>query len=228
EREFQNMFTFSAGFEAATLKIPNKEYTAYGQTSLSLPPRKQIIGFAKFRSRAEALQARDVLQGRRVDIEKGAVLKAEMAKKNLHTKRGVGPGSITDSPMLEYEGLNQLQSQLATHHEAQEDTDPSRRGTVDQNPPINTLYVGNLPTSPPPAGYPNDYLEDTLRDLFQVRPGFRKLCFRHKANGPMCFVEFEDVHYAARAMQEMTGNTLRGVVKNGIRLSYSKNPLGVR
>lgn len=164
------MFTFSAGFEAATLKIPNKEYTAYGgpgavnappgtgpgaltlrQTGLgfsqygagsndpynlvtvnqggvvvdggrdgttaswpalppvqdpmtdaaghfgstahgqnAMPPRKQIIGFAKFRSRQEALDARDVLQGRRVDIEKGAVLKAEMAKKNLHTKRGVG------------------------------------------------------------------------------------------------------------------------------------------
>ncbi|KAJ7246586.1 hypothetical protein B0H12DRAFT_758972 [Mycena haematopus] len=197
EREFQNMFTFSPGFEAATLKIPNKEYTAYGgigalspqpQPQLPqshtnsnaanqqqaqargmytpgagpndpynlvtvnqggvlvdvagreggiaswpapppsnasnagsgdesaqaqqqqqqfapggmnnnlnnagtpiLPPRKQIIGFAKFRTREEALGARDVLQGRRVDIDKGAVLKAEMAKKNLHTKRGVGP-----------------------------------------------------------------------------------------------------------------------------------------
>jgi len=29
EREFQNMFTFSHGFEAATLKIPNKDSTAY-------------------------------------------------------------------------------------------------------------------------------------------------------------------------------------------------------
>lgn len=156
------MFTFSAGFEAATLKIPNKELTAYGSgasgagvgnvrpngplgyphvhggpndpynlvtinqggvvvdggrdgTTSSWPPaddqpfasftantsaggananlstRKQIIGFAKFRTRAEALEARDTLQGRRVDIEKGAVLKAEMAKKNLHTKRGIGP-----------------------------------------------------------------------------------------------------------------------------------------
>ena len=178
EREFQNMFTFSPGFEAATLKIPNKEFTSYGGliggtapstvasgisvgvngirggtfhyaglndpynmvtvnqggvvvdggrdgmaswpaaaplnvnddlagshypgpginlgmgvpgSGTNLPPRKQIIGFAKFRSREEALAARDVLQGRRVDIEKGAVLKAEMAKKNLHTKRGVGP-----------------------------------------------------------------------------------------------------------------------------------------
>ncbi|EIW82268.1 hypothetical protein CONPUDRAFT_81796 [Coniophora puteana RWD-64-598 SS2] len=179
EREFQNMFTFSAGFEAATLKIPNKEYTAYGSSGGptgvttpsgiplrssnsfssaylgggsndpynlvtvnqggvvvdngrdgpttswpplathplddpspfgsgpsqqgqggpgSQPPRKQIIGFAKFRTRQEALEARDVLQGRRVDIEKGAILKAEMAKKNLHTKRGPGNGVSTSTP----------------------------------------------------------------------------------------------------------------------------------
>jgi hypothetical protein len=172
EREFQNMFTFSSGFEAATLKIPNKEPSTFGVSSngqglssatalrtggfssngfvsggpndpynlvtvnsggvvldppapsapgqwpnedpytirtlpltaapsatanelnhltMPVPPRKQIIGFAKFRSRQEALEARDVLQGRRVDAEKGAFLKAEMAKKNLHTKRGVGP-----------------------------------------------------------------------------------------------------------------------------------------
>ena len=30
EREFQSMFTFSIGFEAATLKNPNKDSTAYG------------------------------------------------------------------------------------------------------------------------------------------------------------------------------------------------------
>lgn len=163
------MFTFSPDFEAATLKIPNKEYTAYGSVvgggpassaglrngtaagysgftgpndpynlvtvnqggvvvdtgregtmtswpatvsgddinsghfiggalggagagaAPNMPPRKQIIGFAKFKTREAALVARDGLQGRRVDIDKGAVLKAEMAKKNLHTKRGVGP-----------------------------------------------------------------------------------------------------------------------------------------
>ncbi|KAF8204686.1 hypothetical protein BJ912DRAFT_5336 [Pholiota molesta] len=104
----------------------------------------------------------------------------------------------------------------------------SLRGTVDQNPPINTLYVGNLPTSPPPTGYQPDYLEETLREVFSGVAGFRKLCFRHKLNGPMCFVEFEDVPHASRALALMSGNTLNGAVKNGIRLSYSKNPLGVR
>lgn len=144
------MFFFCPGFEAATLKIPNKEPAAYGASSLPTsanaratslpfqysgsndpynivtvnqggividngrdalptswpapiqpddshfvpaPPRKQIIGFAKFRTRQEALDARDALQGRRVDLEKGSVLKAEMAKKNLHTKRGPGVGT---------------------------------------------------------------------------------------------------------------------------------------
>lgn len=615
EREFQNMFTFSSGFEAATLKIPNKEYTAYGSTGASgtnsrlpypgandpynlvtvnqggvvvdggrdgpttswpaapmqndeshfipsnlpaQPPRKQIIGFAKFRTRQEALEARDILQGRRVDVERGSVLKAEMAKKNLHTKRGPGVppgmplnslmngagGNVTES-LASYASLNGLAglggntgptgagelplaqrdrelgalgamgivglgprrdrlidgngrveedrrrtdpstgsamltfSQRGARERAEEDereqererkrkekevarlrqnsfafeafhsvpqqmvrqgansllsaengvlppgalqhvpmglssppalhktpsqnegmhglsqspwgnlrdvgasaalrkmsapvlsstlpprpvsppqqsppgnfdipsglssgplsatsqngsglpgnrsapfspqsntsslpshpslptrprpyspsneqqqlqqqpagvlqplTSPSSlpassassvsgsqsgadeelsrsvavlavstdqgttspqlpspasgassgtgRASGDQNPPINTLYVGNLPTSPTPSGLPLTYLEDRLRDLFSKRPGYRKLCFRQKSNGPMCFVEFEDVNYATKALNELSGNTLSGLVKGGgIRLSYSKNPLGVR
>lgn len=44
----------------------------------------------------------------------------------------------------------------------------------------------------------------------------------------MCFVEFEDVSFAARALKDMYGHTLNGLVKGGIRLAYSKNPLGIR
>ncbi|KAI0307227.1 hypothetical protein B0F90DRAFT_540106 [Multifurca ochricompacta] len=574
EREFQNMFTFSSGFEAATLKIPNKELTAYGSgsatsansirsgysshggpndpynlvtinqggvvvdggrdgtTSSWQPPddshfshlvpngpagpggvntgmstRKQIIGFAKFRTRAEALEARDTLQGRRIDIDKGAVLKAEMAKKNLHTKRGIGPlppqlstiigtggGTVPPEALVNIPGMNglaSLTSQAATsagealsvrerelgtlgamgfagingrrdnrldahddeiasrktnvtfgnpvsrnardrldeeerkwkekaeadkernarlrssdiyafdafhsvpssqrpagnsllaatagegigslpsravaappwgaltrdpvntsrkmsvplssslpprpssphppqpsplprdatpfasgptigsftssHQTATQPAHPSlpsrprayspaasggdtvvpissgssatgsqgsvdeevarsltslavsttsanapsgtgsmspqlpspasgassersgRNGIVDQNPPINTLYVGNLPSSSPPPGYGPNHLEDSLRNLFSNQPGFRKLCFRQKSNGPMCFVEFVDVQHATKALNELYGSTLGGLVKGGgIRISYSKNPLGVR
>ncbi|CAK5275259.1 unnamed protein product [Mycena citricolor] len=521
EREFQNMFTFSPGFEAATLKIPNKEYTAYGaqqqralggagqyngyagsndpynlvtvnqggvvvdgqngitswpappademgpQSGLSqagsqglsgnhfsgsVAPRKQIIGFAKFRTREEALGARDVLQGRRVDIDKGAVLKAEMAKKNLHTKRGVGPVGVggsglvingmgsslgmgvsndiydqlsprdpltlgmngispnaaaafangrmgwrsddDDEPLMLHEErrqsvLNTLslrarpdddRPRLQDDSEAERlrrrdrdrrqgafeafaalrdentgnhgpwdavaggipgrrstspDTTPNTnnfyvngggpfagegpralsspppsnefgapqymgetqpthrqersqssasegssdlergmaklgttnapisipgssngsasggsnggspqlaspassgslgRGVVDQNPPINTLYVGNLPVLPNAssgaAGFTMEYLEVALRDLFTQCAGFRQMSFRPKPNGPMCFVEFEDVNYATKTLNELYGNTLNGMIKGGgIRLSYSKNPLGVR
>lgn len=90
---------------------------------------------------------------------------------------------------------------------------------ADQNPPCNTLYVGNLPP---------DTNEDELKDLFSARQGYKRLCFRTKANGPMCFVEFEDVSYAGQALEQLYGVTLSNSVKGGIRLSYSKNPLGVR
>lgn len=480
EREFQNMFTFSPGFEAATLKIPNKELTSYGGpgghpvrsqtidpfTGASAPTpidsrdapwqledqfagvnaaagsaahqRKQIIGFAKFRTREQAVAARDVLQGKRVDVDKGAVLKAEMAKKNLHTKRGNAPaipiiGGVPgvihsmvpsetvvqplpqngpsmdingkkekeytlsgwaapsqtlsdyaceeeerekrqrDAGVISAMGLASVQrgarvraeehdrerrkekekqraaafdafhsvasrsavdgsmfspttlggsasllssdtnmppSSLADIPEAQDkhtsavasDILPTRalsptsrtrqntsffqpsshtptghslnahmgigsvdkeliaavnnlavsttngatspqlsspesggsatsatKASVDQNPPINTLYVGNLPATHPPPGFPQDHLEEALRELFSSQPGYRRLCFKMKNNGPMCFAEFEDVAFATRALNDLYGNTLNGLIKGGgIRLSYSKNPLGVR
>ncbi|KAK2465947.1 hypothetical protein APHAL10511_001588 [Amanita phalloides] len=483
EREFQNMFTFSQGFEAATLKIPNKDSTTYagnpgrvyggsndpfnlvvdrdgtsswagaasgdessGATQFSnngnAPPRKQIIGFAKFRTRQDALAAKDHLQGKRIDMEKGAILKAEMAKKNLHTKRGVGavpsnnavssvsigtgmgnygvyqpsvlsgltngldaypvndsmstPGSLglnrvnpslvrepnmgvlrerdeedarrrenvmgfgtlptrsaridddererrreefrqrsgaagfdpfnsygpqayseamrpplgisgsnhglyrsgelnghmgihdetvgpwdsvtatsaqltparsasplhgenatlaverqissgsispgvvngsqcdsfIDSSAIEAEiakSLNGLSLSTATGDISPQLPSPASNASstggrvIDQNPPINTLYVGNLPTGIV------EQLEEKLRELFSAQSGYRRLCFRQKNNGPMCFVEFEDVNFATKALHNLQGHTLNGLIKGtGIRLSYSKNPLGVR
>ncbi|WVQ82785.1 hypothetical protein IAT38_004917 [Cryptococcus sp. DSM 104549] len=98
---------------------------------------------------------------------------------------------------------------------------------ADQNPPINTLYVGNLPAISPPTHPPN-FLEESLRSLFGRCLGFKRMSFRQKINGPMCFVEFEEVVYAAQAIKELYGHNLGGLVKGGIRLSYSKNSLGQR
>jgi hypothetical protein len=90
---------------------------------------------------------------------------------------------------------------------------------ADQNPPCNTLYVGNLPI---------DTSEDELKALFSKQRGYKRLCFRTKQNGPMCFVEFEDVSFATKTLHELYGHPLHNSVKGGIRLSFSKNPLGVR
>ncbi|KAL7926717.1 hypothetical protein ACQKWADRAFT_328381 [Trichoderma austrokoningii] len=90
---------------------------------------------------------------------------------------------------------------------------------ADQNPPCNTLYVGNLPV---------DTSEEELKAMFSKQRGYKRLCFRTKANGPMCFVEFEDISMATRALNEMYGAMLHNSTKGGIRLSFSKNPLGVR
>ena len=90
---------------------------------------------------------------------------------------------------------------------------------ADQNPPCNTLYVGNLPV---------DTSEDELKAVFSKQRGYKRLCFRTKQNGPMCFVEFEDTSFATKALHELYGHPLHNSVKGGIRLSFSKNPLGVR
>lgn len=60
----------------------------------SVPTRRQTIGFARFKTRADALVAREHLQGRKIDPLTGASLKAEMAKKNLHTKRNTSGEEI--------------------------------------------------------------------------------------------------------------------------------------
>ena len=90
---------------------------------------------------------------------------------------------------------------------------------ADQNPPCNTLYVGNLPI---------DTSEEELKAMFSKQRGYKRLCFRTKQNGPMCFVEFEDVTFATKALNDLYGHPLHNSVKGGIRLSFSKNPLGVR
>lgn len=90
---------------------------------------------------------------------------------------------------------------------------------TDQNPPCNTLYVENLPV---------DTSEDDLIAVFSRQRGYKRLCFRTKQNGPTCFVEFEDVPFATKALIELDEYMLHDSVKDGIKLSFSKNPLGVR
>ncbi|KAI9802572.1 MAG: cell cycle RNA binding protein whi3 [Piccolia ochrophora] len=107
--------------------------------------------------------------------------------------------------------------QLATQQFQRQNYPPVN--PADQNPPCNTLYVGNLPI---------DTSEDELKAMFSKQRGYKRLCFRTKQNGPMCFVEFEDVSFATKALNELYGHPLHNSVKGGIRLSFSKNPLGVR
>ncbi|KAM3083881.1 cell cycle RNA binding protein whi3 [Clarireedia jacksonii] len=113
----------------------------------------------------------------------------------------MSPVSMNGGPPVNY--------QLGSQHYQRHNFPPVN--PADQNPPCNTLYVGNLPI---------DTSEDELKAMFSKQRGYKRLCFRTKQNGPMCFVEFEDVSFATKALHEL--------VKGGIRLSFSKNPLGVR
>ena len=121
------------------------------------------------------------------------------------------------SPTTLTNGGPPVNYQLGSQHYQRHNFPPVN--PADQNPPCNTLYVGNLPI---------DTSEDELKAMFSKQRGYKRLCFRTKQNGPMCFVEFEDVSFATKALHELYGHPLHNSIKGGIRLSFSKNPLGVR
>lgn len=295
EREFQNLFAFAKGYEGCSVRIPSSESESSGSSPLMRycpgVPRGQILGFAKFRTLQDALDACRVLNGRVVDAEKGSSLRAEMAKKNLVlsqvrskaaalslnessmfgpslTRRASVPSATTiyqatkctncsgcEAPRslsLSIPGHSTPVPVAAPHITSMESSlsfsdimmpavsnignmkpsslpnsglpgsfsNTNGLALSPENPPCNTLYVGNLP---PTAN------EMELRTLFGNCPGFRRLSFKPKIGGsPMCFVEFEDVRAATVAMESLYGTMLSNSTKGGIRLSYSKNPLGVR
>lgn len=304
EREFENMFAFAKGYEGSAIKLPFScpepcdSFASVLFNGFGTVPREQILGFARFRTRQDALEACQVLNGRVISVEDGTVLKAEMAKKNLHlsltrsrsalsaaypssenTAEGLfGPnlarrasvaGPVVYSPgsygsgeegggramrslSLSIPG-NPTPVPVAAPHPPARDaplplnelakpsagllsvlktiappssTSPgsaASAGTLAffaEHPPCNTLYVGNLPLNAS---------EIELRHLFSRAPGYRRMSFKPKLGGsPMCFIEFEDIGAATSAMENLYGTLLSNSTKGGIRLSYSKNPLGVR
>ena len=159
---------------------------------------------------------------------------SRMAGLSLNTSNAAGPAPIsafanTPQALSSVSHTNTMPStvltnsgppvnyQLGSQHYQRHNFPPVN--PADQNPPCNTLYVGNLPI---------DTSEDELKAMFSKQRGYKRLCFRTKQNGPMCFVEFEDVSFATKALHELYGHPLHNSIKGGIRLSFSKNPLGVR
>ncbi|KAK5115685.1 hypothetical protein LTR62_000774 [Meristemomyces frigidus] len=124
------------------------------------------------------------------------------------------PGSAM-SP-LETNGYNGHASYQHTNN-AQSMPPPN---PADMHPPCNTLYVGNIP---------HNVIEDELRAIFSRAQGYKRLHLRPKEpNSPMVFVEFEDITMATRALHKFHGTPLSNSFRGGIRLSFSKNPLGQR
>lgn len=147
------------------------------------------------------------------------------ASLSLSTSNGNGPNNGMGSPsngLTSPRAVQSMQSPVSPHGSYPMNYPRHQYPPVnpaDQNPPCNTLYVGNLPI---------DTAEDELKAVFSKQRGYKRLCFRTKQNGPMCFVEFEDVSFATKALNDLYGYPLSNSNKGGIRLSFSKNPLGVR
>ena len=85
------------------------------------------------------------------------------------------------------------------------------------NPPCNTLFIGNLGDS---------VNEAELRGLFSHQLGFQQLKLVRGPKGLSCFIEFADVGTAAACHDSQQGAILSSSDRGGIRIQFSKNPFG--
>ncbi|MCO5581211.1 hypothetical protein L7F22_035089 [Adiantum nelumboides] len=87
------------------------------------------------------------------------------------------------------------------------------------NPPCNTLFIGNLGESTS---------ETELRGLFSGQPGFKQMKVLRQGRSTVCFIEFTDVNAAIAVHNNLQGAILASSDRGGMRLQYSKNPFGKR
>lgn len=85
------------------------------------------------------------------------------------------------------------------------------------NPPCNTLFIGNLG---------ENVNENELRNAFGPQPGFQQLKVVRGPRGISAFIEFADVTTAAAAHETQQGLILASSDRGPIRVQFSKNPFG--
>lgn len=88
-----------------------------------------------------------------------------------------------------------------------------------QNPPCNTLFIGNLTDSVD---------EDELRQVFGNQPGFQQLKLAQTKKGISAFIEFENIESAVECHKSKQGIMLKSSERGPIRVQFSKNPFGYR
>uniref|UniRef100_M8BF70 RNA-binding protein with multiple splicing 2 n=1 Tax=Aegilops tauschii TaxID=37682 RepID=M8BF70_AEGTA len=64
------------------------------------------------------------------------------------------------------------------------------------NPPCNTLFIGNLGET---------VVEEELRGLFSVQPGFKQMKVLRQDRNTVCFIEFDDVSAASAVHHTLQG-----------------------
>ncbi|KAG0476634.1 hypothetical protein HPP92_013475 [Vanilla planifolia] len=213
---------------------------------------EQPMGFALFSTAHHALAGKSALQDLLFDSETKSTLHTEMAKKNLFVKRGVGTDfstldqskrmrTVGDYAHTGYLSPSAFHPQSAPFWPAPSYMAPPAPydpygGYVNQialptppvptpggyalvqntkdNPPCNTLFVGNLG---------ENVLEEELRSLFSIQPGYKQMkILRHERN-TVCFIEFDDVNNAITVHQNLQGAVLPS---SGRGESSLKTPLG--
>ncbi|KAF5183148.1 Rna-binding protein with multiple splicing [Thalictrum thalictroides] len=79
------------------------------------------------------------------------------------------------------------------------------------NPPCNTLFIGNLG---------ENVVEEELRNLFSVQPGFKQMKILRQERNTVCFIEFDDMSSASNVHQNLQGAVIPSSGRGGMRIQY--------
>eukprot|EP00271_Cylindrocystis_brebissonii_P011510 TRINITY_DN29350_c0_g1_i1.p1 TRINITY_DN29350_c0_g1~~TRINITY_DN29350_c0_g1_i1.p1 ORF type:complete len:398 (+),score=66.41 TRINITY_DN29350_c0_g1_i1:137-1195(+) len=93
----------------------------------------------------------------------------------------------------------------------------SAPGGAKDNPPCNTLFIGNLG---------ENTSEAELRGLFAGHRGYRQMKVLPQGKTKVCFVEMQDIPTAQAVHAAMQGLMLTTSDRGAIRVQFSKNPFG--
>ncbi|KAJ6809417.1 cell wall integrity protein scw1 isoform X2 [Iris pallida] len=79
------------------------------------------------------------------------------------------------------------------------------------NPPCNTLFIGNLG---------DDINEAELQSLFVMQPGYKQMKVLRQERNTVCFIEFTDVSSATAVHQNLQGAVIPSSGRGGMRIQY--------
>ncbi|OAY82399.1 RNA-binding protein with multiple splicing 2 [Ananas comosus] len=215
ERELHNLLRWLPGFEASQINFKGE----------------QPMGFALFSTVQYAVAAKDALQDLVFDSETKSALHTEMAKKNLFVKRGVStdPNPIDQSKRLRTGGdygntgyqapplFHQSPTPVWGTSSYMAPPPPYPYGgypvppNTKDNPPCNTLFIGNLG---------ENVIEDELRSLFSVQPGYKQMKVLRQERNTVCFIEFDDMNTAAAVHHNLQGAVIPSSGRGGMRIQY--------
>jgi len=218
EREIHNLFRFFPGYEGCNL-VENIK----GEDN----PTKQFCAFAVFSDRQAAVYALQMLKDLRFDPSSPQSMRVEFAKSNTkysylstpgeffvpEKKKGI-PMEHNYYPKMAYPFINNfavnpiypLPQSLISLPPANLVSPRTSSGSQKQS---STLYV---------ADFHPVVTERDLTRLFETQPGFSKLVMS-KTGLPFCFVYYDDIQSATKAMQSFHGIL---VGPSHLRIEYAR------
>jgi hypothetical protein len=221
ERELFHIFNRCAGFEDCRLQIKT-----------SSP-----VAFVSFFSGAEAAKALSQMNGYALDPEHQKQLRCEMAKANMKPKRARDAsypastdlmkktGSATAMYSLPYAADWQVGAggSYGAHMAASSDFygagySMGAGSTGRSNPPMDTIFIANMSS---------EASEEELKLLLNAHSGYKRCKLVNQRGVVTAFAQFEDIKSAAAAIGFLQGRPQLALDSSGLRVEYSKKPMGV-